>query len=83
MTPDDVRRWREKLGPVGAWSFDAERLGADDERAYARELESLGVRALWIPESLGSKEVFAHAGLLLAATQRLVIATSVCAARPR
>ena len=77
MTTDDVRGWREKLGPVGAWSFDAERLGADDERAYARDLESLGVRALWIPESLGSKEVFAHAGLLLAATQRLNIATGI------
>ena len=77
MTTDEVRRWREKLGPVGAWSFDVERLGADDARAYARDLETLGVRALWIPESLGSKEVFAHAGLLLAATQRLIIATGI------
>lgn len=72
-----VREWRAKLGRVGAWSFDAERLGANDERAYARDLESLGVPVLWIPESLGSKEVFAHASLLLAATQRLVIATGI------
>ena len=77
MTSEDVRRWREKLGPVGAWSFDVERLGADDARAYARDLEALGVPTLWIPESLGSKEVFAHASLLLAATQRLVIATGI------
>jgi probable F420-dependent oxidoreductase len=42
-----------------------------------RELEGLGIRALWIPESLGSKEVFAHAGLLLAASDRLVIATGI------
>ena len=54
-----------------------ERLSADDARAYARELEMLGVPALWIPESLGSKEVFAHAGILLAATERLVIATGI------
>ena len=74
---EEVRRWREKLGPVGAWTFDAERLGADDARAYARELESLGVRARWIPESLGSKEVFSHASLLLAATERLIIATGI------
>jgi len=74
---DDVRTWRGKLGPVGVWSFDAERLGADDERAYARELESLGVPALWIPESLGSKEIFAHSSLLLAATERLVVAPGI------
>ncbi len=73
----EVEAWRERLGPVGAWSFDAERLSADDGRAYARELESLGVPALWIPESLGSKEIFAHASVLLAATQRLVVATGI------
>ena len=74
---DEARRWAGLLGRVGAWSFDVERLGASDARAYARDLESLGVRVLWIPESLGSKEVFAHAGLLLAATERLVIATGI------
>src|SRR5207302_931903 len=42
-----------------------------------RDLESLGVPVIWIPESLGSKEVFAHASLLLAATQRMVIATGI------
>src|SRR5581483_8974251 len=26
VTREDVLRWRERLGPVGAWSFDAERL---------------------------------------------------------
>ncbi len=74
---DEARRWASTLGPVGAWSFDAERLGAADARAYAREVESLGVKVLWIPESLGSKEVFAHASLLLAATERLVVATGI------
>ena len=74
---EEVRRWRAALGPVGAWSFDAERLGAADARGYARELEALGLRVLWIPESLGSKEAFAHASLLLAATERLVIATGI------
>ena len=74
---DEVRVWRERLGPVGAWSFDAERLSADDARAYGRELETLGVPSLWLPESLGSKEIFAHAGIFLAATTRLVIATGI------
>lgn len=74
---DDARGWAKRLGHVGAWSFDAERLSADDARGFARELESLGVPVLWIPESLGSKEVFAHASLLLAATERLIIATGI------
>jgi probable F420-dependent oxidoreductase len=74
---DEARRWASRLGRVGAWSFDAERLSADDVRAYARELEALGIAALWIPESLGSKEVFAHASLLLGATERLIIATGI------
>jgi probable F420-dependent oxidoreductase len=33
--------------------------------------------ALWIPESLGSKEIFAHAGLLLGSSERLVIAAGI------
>jgi len=74
---DQARTWAKRLGEVGAWTFDIERLSAGAAREYVRELESLGVRALWIPESLGSKEVFAHAGLLLAASDRLVIATGI------
>ena len=74
---DDARAWAKRLGHVGAWSFDVERLTAEDARAYARDLESLGVPVLWIPESLGSKEVFAHASLLLAATTKLIVATGI------
>ena len=72
-----ARRWAARLGPVGAWSFDVERMPAADARRYARDLEALGVPALWIPESLGSKEIFAHASLLLGATERLVIASGI------
>jgi probable F420-dependent oxidoreductase len=74
---NDPRAWAKTLGPIGAWSFDVERLGADDARTHARDLEVLNVPVLWIPESLGSKEVFAHASLLLAATKRLIIATGI------
>jgi probable F420-dependent oxidoreductase len=74
---DQARTWAKRLGQIGAWTFDIERLSAAAAREYVHELESLTVRALWIPESLGSKEVFAHAGLLLAASDRLVIATGI------
>ncbi|MGH2490672.1 MAG: TIGR03620 family F420-dependent LLM class oxidoreductase [Candidatus Limnocylindria bacterium] len=74
---DAARTWAKRLGRFGAWSFDVERLSAAAARDYVRELEGLGVRVLWIPESLGSKEIFAHAGLLLASSERLVIASGI------
>jgi probable F420-dependent oxidoreductase len=74
---DDARTWAARLGRIGAWSFDVERLAAGDARGYARDLESLGVGVLWLPESLGSKEIFAHSAVLLASTTRLVVATGI------
>ena len=74
---DEARKWAERLGRIGAWTFDLERLSAAAARDYVRELEQLGIRVLWIPESLGSKEIFAHAGLLLGASQRLIIASGI------
>jgi probable F420-dependent oxidoreductase len=74
---DEARKWAKRLGRVGAWTFDIERLSAAAARDYVRELEGLGIPALWIPESLGSKEIFAHAGLLLASTERLIIASGI------
>lgn len=74
---DEARRWAKRLGRVGAWTFDLERLSAAAARDFVRELEHLGIQALWIPESLGSKEIFAHAGLLLASGDRLVIASGI------
>jgi probable F420-dependent oxidoreductase len=65
------------LGRVGAWSFALQRLSAAEEASAAREIESLGVPSIWIPESLGSKEVFAHASILLGATERVAIATGI------
>ncbi len=76
-TNEGARAWARKLGSVGVWSIDVERLAAADARAYAQELEQLGAPVVWIQESLGSKEVFAHAGLLLAATERLIVATGI------
>jgi len=65
------------LGEVGIWTIDLDRLPAAASREYVRALESLGFRALWIGEGLGSKEAFANAGVLLAASQRLIVATGI------
>ena len=74
---DAARTWAKRLGRIGLWTFELERLSAAQARDYVRAVESLGVTAVWIPEALGSKEVFAHSGLLLAASERLVIATGI------
>ena len=66
-----------RLGRVGVWSFALQRLTAADEGAGIREYERLGYSSVWIPESLGSKEVFAHAGILLRATERAIVAPGI------
>ncbi|MEA2677966.1 MAG: hypothetical protein QOJ81_2107 [Chloroflexota bacterium] len=65
------------LGRVGIWSFALQRLAARDEIAAARQFETLRFPALWIPESLGSKDVMAHAALLLAGTEGVPLATGI------
>lgn len=52
-------------------------MAAADEIRTAQEFEALGYPATWIPESLGSKDVLVHSGLLLANTKRSVIATGI------
>jgi len=72
-----AREAATRLGSIGVWSFELERMTAADEGRLAQDVESLGFKALWIPESLGSKEVFAHAGILLAATKTLIVASGI------
>lgn len=74
---EGAREWAKRLGTVGVWTHDVERMSAAAAGEYVRLIESLGLAALWMPESLGSKEAFAHASLLLAATKDLVIATGI------
>jgi probable F420-dependent oxidoreductase len=71
------RQLAEKLGRVGVWSFALQRLAAAEAGAAARAFESDGYPAAWLPESLGSKELFSHAAILLAATDRLVFASGI------
>jgi probable F420-dependent oxidoreductase len=77
------RRLAEMLGPAGVWSWALQRLGASDAGAAARGLEAIGYPAVWIPETLGNKEVFGHAGILLAATQRIAVASGIASIHAR
>jgi len=73
----DPRALASRLGRVGVWSFHLDRASAREAGEFGRAIEALGYRALWIPESAVSKEVFAHSALLLAATERLIVATGI------
>ncbi len=71
------RNLARKLGPLNAWSFALQRLAAAEEADAARKLEQLGHKAIWIPESLGSKDVLAHSAILLQATETAIVAPGI------
>jgi probable F420-dependent oxidoreductase len=71
------RELASRLGPVGVWTFALERRTLEEERRAVADLEELGFPAVWIPEGLGSKEILSHAALLLAGSERTVVATGI------
>lgn len=66
-----------RLGRVGVWLGKLGWQPAAVEREAAAEIEALGFDALWFSESHTNKEALSHAGLLLAATERLTVASGI------
>ena len=75
MTDRDALR--SALGRVGIWSFALQAHPAAEERSIVAAYEKLGYGATWYPESVGSKEAFAHASILLAGSERMVVASGI------
>lgn len=73
----DQRAVARRLGRVGVWSLYPDLWPARRGAELARAIEEQGYETLWIPETAVSKDVFAHAALLLGATRRLIIATGI------
>ena len=71
------RALAQRLGRVGVCNFALQRLSAADEGAAIREYERLGYPVVWMPESVGSKEAFAHASILLGASERAIVAPGI------
>ncbi len=65
-----------QIGPVGIWTRQLEDFPAAKAQETARELEDLGYGALWFGEAAG-REALSNAGMLLAGTRRMVIATGI------
>jgi probable F420-dependent oxidoreductase len=74
MTLGEVR---ERLGPVGVWLGALGRVPVAQEWQAARRIEELGYGSLWAGERIGGKEAFAHQGILLAATERIITGTGI------
>jgi probable F420-dependent oxidoreductase len=65
-----------KLGPFGIWTTTLDAQPASKAQDAARELERLGYAAIWFGESV-RREAFSNAGVLLAGTSRIVVATGI------
>lgn len=61
---------------VGIWTAALDAVDPAPAAEHAAELEALGYGSLWFSEAYG-REAFTTAGLLLAATERLVIGTGI------
>ncbi|MGW8379570.1 TIGR03620 family F420-dependent LLM class oxidoreductase [Streptomyces sp. ODS28] len=68
---------KARLGRVGVFQGALLRAPAEEARRFAARVEELGYGALWFGEGAATKEAFTHAGLLLAATERLAVGTGI------
>src|SRR6202030_4868958 len=65
-----------QLGAFGVWTFQLDILPAARMQEVVAELEEMGYGAVWCGEAIG-REALTKAGLLLAGTKRIVIATGI------
>jgi probable F420-dependent oxidoreductase len=65
-----------ELGKVGVWSGQLGVMPAVEVRKTVPEIEALGLRALWFPESV-TKEAFSQAAILLTASREMAVATGI------
>jgi probable F420-dependent oxidoreductase len=65
-----------QIGQIGIWTRQLEDHPAAKAQETARELEDLGYGALWFGEAAG-REALSNAGMLLAGTRQIVIATGI------
>jgi probable F420-dependent oxidoreductase len=74
-----VEAARRAMGPVGVFlPFSiASAPSADQQREAARRLEAAGYRTAWTNEAVGGKDALVQLAVLLAATDRLVLGTSI------
>ena len=63
-------------GKIGIWTSLLDGISSKDARSTVAEMENMGFGAVWIPETAG-RDPLVQSGLLLAATERIVVATGI------
>jgi probable F420-dependent oxidoreductase len=66
-----------RIGRIGVWLGRLGWMPASVEREAAAEIEALGYGTLWYSEAHSNKEALSHGALLLAATERITIASGI------
>jgi probable F420-dependent oxidoreductase len=80
--PQDNHSVRDRLGPIGVWLGGPEHSAdpAEAERSALRQLDRIDVyRSVWTGEPMGTggKDIVAHLGVWLAATERLMVGAGI------
>jgi probable F420-dependent oxidoreductase len=68
---------RERIGPWGAWIGGLTAVPASMGRPAAQVAEHQGYTCLWYPEGMGVRESFSNGAVLLAATERIMVASGI------
>lgn len=66
----------DRIGSIGVWASQLGLYPAAVARGAVAEVEDLGYGTVWVGEAAG-KEALTHAGLLLAASADLIVATGI------
>ena len=77
ITPERAQELRDRLGRVGVWLGAIAMTAAAAERAAIASIEGLGYSAIWFGEGPANREAFSHAGLLLAGSERIMVASGI------
>lgn len=73
---------KNSLGKLGLWTFQLDMQPMKEAQRAAAAIEELGFGAVWVPEAVG-REPFASCGLLLSATEKLIMATGIASLHAR
>jgi probable F420-dependent oxidoreductase len=77
ISEERAQALRDRIGRFGVWLGSIALEPAEEERTAIARIERLGYGAAWFGEGPTNREALSHAGLLLAASERLMIATGI------
>lgn len=77
ITSERAAAIRARLGRVGVWLGAIAMMPAREERDAIATIEELGYGAVWFGEGPANREGLSHAGLVLAYSERIMVATGI------